>query len=339
MESTALRLTADFGIDELTFDRVTLPDPQRHEVLVAVRAVSLNYRDLMVVTGRYDPNQQRPRVLCSDGAGQVIAVGEAVSRVKPGDRVMANFFPDWESGPPTHARQANALGGSVDGMLSTYVLLPEHSLVVIPEGLSFEDAATLPCAGVTAWNALVSTAAVGPNDTVLVLGTGGVSIFGLQIAKLRSARVIVTSSSDEKLERARAMGADDTVNYRSFPDWDKEVRRLTAKQGVTHVIEVGGNGTLPMSLRSAAVGAQVSVIGVLSDAQQPLDIRQVLGKSLRMQGIYVGSRQMLQDLATVYAVNRLQPSIDTVFPFQDAKSAFHSLKSATHFGKLVVRLP
>ncbi len=340
MQATALRLSSDFSIDALTFDEIDLPEPQPNEVLVAVRAISLNYRDLLLVTGKYDPNVAKPRIPCSDGAGEIVTVGSAVTRFHPGDRVMPNFFPDWQDGPPTHANQASALGGSVDGMLTTHQLLPEHSLAKLPESLSYEQAATLPCAGVTAWNALAATAAVGPQDTVLIQGTGGVSIFGLQIAKLRGARVIVTSSSDEKLQRARALGADEAINYRTHPDWDKEVRRLTEKRGVTHVLEVGGAGTLPLSLRSAAVGAQVSVIGILTSGQQPLDVLQILGKSLRVQGIYVGSRSMLEALANaVAAADGMHPVVDRVFTFQQAKDAIHHLESATHFGKVVIALP
>ncbi len=339
MQATALRLSSDFSIDALTFDEIDLPEPQPHEVLVAVRAVSLNYRDLLLVTGKYDPNVAKPRIPCSDGAGEIVTVGSAVTRFKPGDRVMPNFFPDWQDEPPTHAKQTHALGGSVDGMLTTHQLLPEDSLVAVPEGLSYEEAATLPCAGVTAWNALVSTAAIGPQDTALIQGTGGVSIFGLQIAKLRGARVIITSSSDEKLLHARALGADETINYKTHPQWDKEVRRLTEKQGVTHVLEVGGAGTLPLSLRSAGIGAQVSVIGILTEVQQPLDVLQILGKSLRVQGIYVGSRSMLQELARTIAATEIRPVIDRVFPFQQSKDAIRYLESAAHFGKIAITLP
>ena len=338
MQATALRLTTTFGIDHLTYDTLAIPDLAPDEVLVAIRAASLNYRDLMLVTGKYDPNVARPRIPCSDGAGEVLATGSAVTRFKPGDRVTASFFPNWTEGPPIYANQSSALGGSVDGTLTTHQLFPEHALLQIPDGLTYAEAATLPCAAVTAWNALVSTANIGPQDTVLLLGTGGVSIFGLQIAKLRGARTILTSSSDAKLDRARQLGADETINYAIHPDWDSEVRRLTSKHGVTHVLEVGGGGTLPLSLRSAAIGAQISIIGVLTGTQQPLDILPILLKSLRVQGIYVGSRHMLQQVAEIFAQTNTGPVIDRTFPFAEAKAAFHHLRAATHFGKLVIEI-
>lgn len=336
MQANALRLTGDFGIDHLTFDTVDLPDPQPHEVLVAVRAVSLNYRDLLLVTGKYDPKVARPRIPCSDGAGEIVAIGSAVTKFKPGDRVIANFFLDWIDGPPTHAAAATALGGAVDGMLTTHQLLPEHALVRIPDEFSYAEASTLPCAAVTAWHALITIANIGPHDTVLLLGTGGVSIFGLQIAKLRGARTILTSSSAAKLERARSLGADETIDYSTTPDWDRRVRELTNNQGVTHVLEVGGAGTLPLSLRSAAVGAQVSIIGMLSGVEQPLNILQILGKSLRVQGVYVGSRQMLQQVCDTFASTGTHPTVDRVFPFDQAQSALRSLQAASHFGKIVI---
>lgn len=337
MQATALRLSGDFSLDALTFDTVDIPGPGSHEVLVAIRAVSLNQRDLMLVQGTYMPNVERPRIPCSDGAGEVIAIGSEVTRFQAGDRVVTSFFRDWIDGPPAHG--GSALGGSLDGTLTTHLLLPEHALVKIPEALSFEEASTLPCAAVTAWHALVSTANIGKDDSVLLLGTGGVSIVGLQIAKLRGARVIITSSSDEKLQRASAIGADDTINYKTTPEWDKRVRELTGKQGVSHVLETGGAGTLPRSLRSGGVNAQVSIIGLLSGAEEKIDIRQILGKTLRVQGIHVGSRQMLKEVAETFASNGIKPVIDQVFPFDRAVDALRSLKAAEHFGKIVITLP
>ena len=338
MQAQALRLSGDFSIDALTFDTVDVPEPGPHDVLVRVHAVSLNYRDLMLVRGEYDPKVHKPRIPCSDGAGEVLSVGSEVIGFKAGDRVVAPFFLEWPDGPPTPAAAASALGGAVDGTLTTHRFFPEHALVAIPEALSYQDAATFPCAAVTAWHALVSTADVGPKDTVLLLGTGGVSIFGLQIAKLRGAHVILTSSSDDKLERARAMGADETINYRQHPDWDKQVRDLTGGQGVTHVLEVGGAGTLPLSLRSAGTGAQVSVIGVLTGREQPLNIGQLLMKTLRLQGIYVGSRAMLADSLEAFAASGTKPVIDRVFAFQDAKEALRHMESGQHLGKIVITL-
>ncbi|HEY9138668.1 MAG TPA: NAD(P)-dependent alcohol dehydrogenase [Terriglobus sp.] len=339
MKATALRLTGHFAIDDLTFDEITLPEPGPHDVLVKMHAVSLNYRDLMLVKGQYDPNVQKPRIPCSDGAGEVIAVGSDVTSFRVGDRVVAPFFLNWIDGPVTAAAPPSALGGAVDGTLTTHQIFPERSLVSIPATMSYSEAATFPCAAVTAWHALVSTANIGPKDTVLLLGTGGVSIFGLQIAKLRGARILITSSSDEKLGRALSLGADHIINYRKHPDWDKQVREITMKQGATHVLEVGGAGTLPLSLRSAAIGAQVSVIGVLTGLEQPLNIGQILMKTLRVQGIYVGSRAMLQESIEAFAANDIHPVIDQQFEFPNAQDAFRSLEAADHFGKLVITFP
>ena len=337
MQAKALRLSGDFSLDALTFDNIEVPDPGPHEVLVALRAVSLNQRDLMLVQGTYMPHVERPRIPCSDGAGEILATGSEVTRFRVGDRVATSFFRDWVDGPPAHGD--TALGGSLDGTLTTHMVLPEHALIRIPDELSYEEAATLPCAAVTAWHALVSTAKIGAADTVLLLGTGGVSVVGLQIAKLRGARVIITSSSDEKLQRARTMGADETINYKTIPDWDKRVREFTGKQGVTHVVETGGVATLPHSLRSAAVSAQVSIIGLLGGAEGTIDIRQILGKSLRVQGIYVGSRQMLQEVAETFAANGIKPVIDQTLPFERSVDALRALKAAQHFGKIEITLP
>ncbi len=339
MQAQAVRLSGDFSIDALTFDSIDNSEPGPGEVLVRVRAVSLNYRDLMLVEGRYEPRVQRPRILCSDGAGEVAAVGTGVTEFKPGDRVVAPFFLNWLDGPATPAVPPSAMGGAVDGMLTEYRVLPVRALLPIPEAFSFAEAATFPCAAVTAWQALVSTAAIGTHDTVLLLGTGGVSIFGLQIARLRGARTILTSSSDEKLERARALGADHTINYRQHPDWDRQVHELTGKAGVTHVLEVGGAGTLQASLRAAGTGAQVSVIGVLTGREQPLNIGQILFKSLRVQGIYVGSRSMLREVLDAFVEGGIRPVVDRTYPFAEAQAAFRYLQSAQHFGKVVITLP
>lgn len=337
-QATALRLSGDFSIDALTFDQVTIPEPGANEVLVRIKAVSLNYRDILVTLGHYDPNVHKPRVLTSDGAGEVVAVGSSVTAFKPGDRVVAGFFPDWIDGPITHPGVSTALGAQTDGTLITSRLFSEHSLIRIPDALTYEEAATLPCAGVTAWNALVSIGNIGPQDTVLLLGTGGVSILALQIAKLRGARVIITSSSDEKLQRAKSLGADETINYKTYPAWDKEVRQLTQKAGATHVVETGGSGTLPLSIRSIAIGGQVSIIGVLSGIEQPINILPILMHSLRIQGIYVGSVQMLREVANSFAAAGIHPVIDQAFPFEQSKEALTALQSAQHFGKIVITL-
>ena len=339
MQGTAVRLSGEFSLDALTFDTVEVPEPGPNEVLVRVHAVSLNQRDLMLVKGLYDPNVSKPRVLCSDGAGEVLAAGSKVTEWRPGDRVVAGFFRDWVDGTLTHAASNSALGGAVDGILTTHLVLPDHALVKIPENMPFEEAATLPCAGVTAWHALVPLAGTGEDDTVLVLGTGGVSVFALQIAKLRGARVIITSGSDEKLGRAKELGADETINYKTMPEWDKRVRELTARRGVTHVIETGGAATLPLSLRSAALNGRISIIGLISGVEQPVDLRQVIGRALTIQGIYVGSVAMLRELAEAFSASGTHPVIDRTFPFERSVEALRALQAAEHFGKIVVTLP
>ncbi len=339
MQATAVRLSGEFSLDALTFDTVGIPEPGPKDVLLRIRAVSLNQRDLMLVRGTYDPNVSKPRVLCSDGAGEVLVVGSEVTAFRPADRVVAGFFRDWVDGPLTFEASNSAFGGAIDGVLTTHIVLPEHALVKIPEEMTFEEAATLPCAGVTAWHALVGLARTGKEDTVLILGTGGVSVVALQIAKLRGARVIITSGSDQKLKRAKALGADETINYETTPEWDKRVRELTGKRGVTHVIETGGAATLPLSMRSAALNGRISIIGLISGVEQPVDLRQVIGRALTIQGIYVGSVTMLRELAEAFASTRTHPVIDQTFPFDRSVDALRSLQTAEHFGKIVITLP
>jgi NADPH:quinone reductase-like Zn-dependent oxidoreductase len=339
MQAKALRLSGDFGIDALTFDTYDVSAPGPQDVLVRMHAVSLNQRDLMIAEGRYGPGQQQPRILGSDGAGDVVAIGSDVTAFKPGDRVVAGFFRDWVDGELTFEASGTAFGGGIDGTLTTHMLMPEHALVRIPDALTYEDAATLPCAAVTAWHALSSTGNIGPNDTVLLLGTGGVSVVALQIAKILGAKTIITSSSDEKLTRAKALGADETINYNAMPDWDKRVRELTGKRGVSHVVETGGGATLALSLSACAMHAQVSIIGLISGAEATIDLRQILGRCVRVQGIYVGSVQMLREVAEAMAAAGAHAVIDQTFSFADAKDALRSLKAAEHFGKILITFP
>lgn len=339
MRAQALQLTGDFSIDALEYREVDVPEPADGEVLIRIRAVSLNYRDLMVVRGHYNPRVQKPLTLCSDAAGEVAAVGPGVDQFAVGDRVLSSFFLDWVDGP----RQANnpapsALGEAQQGVLAAYRVLPTRALVKLPDSFSFQEGSTLPCAGVTAWNALTQFQPVGPASTVLLQGTGGVSIFGLQIAHALGARTILTSSSNEKLARARELGATDTINYKTTPEWDRPVRELTGRQGATHVIEVGGAGTLPLSIRAAAPAGLVAVIGVLSGTEQPLSLLPILMQSLQVQGIYVGSTAMLRDLVQFYTDHKLKPVVDRTFPFSQAQDALRALDQAGHFGKLVITL-
>jgi NADPH:quinone reductase-like Zn-dependent oxidoreductase len=313
-------------------------------VLIRVHAVSLNYRDLRMVTGLYNPKMELPRIPCSDGAGEIVAIGAGVGRVKVGDRVCGIFMQRWLDGPLTAERSKAALGGDVDGMLAEYALLAEDGVVRFPEHLSYEEAATLPCAGVTAWNALQYAGEpampVLPGETVVIQGTGGVSIFALQLAKLLRARVIGTSSSEEKLTRAYSLGLDEGCNYKQHPEWSKWVTEATGGKGAGRIIEVGGAGTFGQSLRAARVGGMIVQIGVLSGSamSETVSLTPILHKQLRVQGIYVGSRAMFEQMNGAIATTELHPVIDRIFDFDQAREAFLQMESAAHFGKIVIRI-
>jgi NADPH:quinone reductase-like Zn-dependent oxidoreductase len=337
MQASELRVNA-FGLDGLALEAVELPAPGPTEVLVALKAASLNYRDLMVANGTYNPKLALPRVLGSDAAGEVVAVGELVTRFRVGDRVTSLFFQDWQDGEIEPTTGKSALGGPIDGVFATAKLFPENGLLPAPEGWSFAEAATLPCAALTAWHALVEIGRLRAGETVLLLGTGGVSMFALQIAKMQGARVIVTSSSDEKLERARAMGADETINYRTTPEWEAEVFRLTAKRGVDHVVEVGGAGTLARSLKAVRPGGRVYLIGVLTGKGAGVDVTPVLSRSIHLDGVYVGSAAMFRRMNAAFLANGVRPAIDRSFALGDARAAFEHLQSGSHFGKIVLSL-
>ncbi len=326
-----------FGLESLVPAERPRPQPGPREVLLRVKAVSLNYRDLLVVKGAYNPKMPLPRVPCSDAAGEVAAVGDKVGRVKVGQRVAGLFMPAWQSGELTDSRAHSALGGAVDGVLAEYVVLPEEGVVPVPEHLGDEEAATLPCAAVTAWHALVTEGSVKPGDTVLVQGTGGVSLFALQFARLAGAQVIATSSRDDKLERVRALGASATINYKTTPEWGDKARELSGG-GVDHVVEVGGAGTLAQSLRAVRLGGRISLIGVLSGGAGPISLFPVLMKNVRVQGIFVGSGEMFEAMNRAIAAHQLRPVVDRVFPFDQAADAFRHLESGSHFGKVVVRV-
>jgi NADPH:quinone reductase-like Zn-dependent oxidoreductase len=307
------------------------------EVRVRVHAVSLNYRDLMVASGNYLVTADDPIVPCSDGAGEVLAVGTGVSRVQPGDRVAASFFPHWEDGPTSPGKIRHALGGDIDGMLAEEVVLSEDALVKIPPGMSFVDASTMPCAGVTAWNAIFeSSNAIRPGDTVLLLGTGGVSVLGMQLARAAGLRTIITSSSDEKLERARELGAHHTINYRTCPEWQEEVLRLTQGEGANVVLEVGGQGTVNRSVASTAMGGSVAIIGGVSGFGGEVNPASLLAGAKRLVGIFVGSRTMLEKVLRFADTTGLQPVVDRVFTFDQAREAYRHMESGSHFGKVVI---
>jgi NADPH:quinone reductase-like Zn-dependent oxidoreductase len=307
------------------------------EVRIRVHAVSLNYRDLMVASGNYLVTVDDPIIPCSDGAGEVVEVGHGVSRYKPGDRVAASFFPCWHDGPTSPQKIRHALGGDVDGMLAQEVCLDQDALVPLPESLSYVDACTLPCAGVTAWNAIFeSSNKVKPGDTVLLLGTGGVSVLGLQIAKAAGLSAIITSSSDQKLQRARELGADHTINYTTTPEWHEEVLRVTGGQGANVVLEVGGKGTVNRSVLAAAMGGTVAIIGGVSGFGGEVNPAALLQGAKRMVGIFVGSRSMLENVVRFAQVTDLKPVVDRVFPFQHAREAYRYMESGSHFGKVVI---
>jgi NADPH:quinone reductase-like Zn-dependent oxidoreductase len=337
MQATALQIPA-FGIDNLTLTTVDIPTPGPHEVLVDLHFASLNFRDLMTVLGTYNPKMALPRVPGSDGAGIVTAIGSEVTRFQVGDRVTSLFFQDWHDGEIQPTTPKSALGGVIDGTFTTARLFPDTGLIATPGYLTDEQAATLPCAALTAWDALVEKGNLGSGETVLVLGTGGVSLFALQIAKARGARVILTSSSDEKLARGRELGADETINYRSNPNWEEAVLNLTNNRGVDHVVEVGGSGTVHRSLKAVRPAGHVYIIGALSGPGEGIDPRSILTRSVYVCGVYVGSETMFTRMNAFFTQHKITPIIDRAFPLTSAPEAFHYMQSGSHFGKITLSL-
>lgn len=327
-----------FGIDNLHLVERETPRPAADEVLLKIHAASLNFRDVMVVSGNYNPRMKLPAVPLSDGAGEVIEIGEAVTKWKIGDRVCSTVIPGWiDGGASAETAKTAIAAGNFDGVLREYAAFNEKSIIGVPEHLSYEEAATLPCAAVTAWNALVVSGNIKAGDTVLTLGTGGVSIFAIQLAKAFGAKVIATSSSNEKLAKVTELGADETINYREREDWDKAVLELTDGRGVDHVVEVGGAGTLAKSVKAVRVGGHIALIGALdmAGAFNPIP---VFMKAVRVQGIFVGSRQMFEDLNAFITKERLMPVVDRIFEFDQAAKALKYMESGSHFGKIVVRI-
>ena len=324
-----------FGMDGLTLVNRPMPEPGSNQVLVRMHAWALNYRDWMTATGRYNPRLKLPQIPLSDGAGEVVAVGSAVEDFKPGDRVASTFFERWVSGTPTDEQAKTALGAGRDGVLAEYVALHQDGVIKIPEHLSYAEAATLPCAGLTAWNALTGNFRTG--DTILTLGTGGVSIFATQFARLSGARVIVTSSSNEKLEKAKALGAHETINYKEIPEWGKHVRQITAGRGADLVIELGGPGTFNKSVTAVRRGGTIALIGALAPGSD-VNIVPVLMNAIRVQGIFVGSREMFSAMNTAISLHRLHPVIDRTFRFDEAREAFKLMESGGHFGKICIAM-
>lgn len=330
----AWEIVGEQGIDALQLNTRACGEPQAGEVLLQVRASSLNYRDLATVLNPAGRVPAYPRVPNSDCAGEIVAVGPDVSRVAVGDRVTSCFFQNWTDGGINPVAMASALGGAIDGVLGEYATLSEQGVVHLPEHLSFAQGACLPCAGVTAWNCLMHAGQVKAGDTVLLLGTGGVSVVALQLAAACGAKVIITSSDDNKLDRARALGAEHTINYRTQGEWDAAVLELTGGEGVDFALEVGGGGTLPRTLNAVRVGGRIALIGVLTQGE--IDPTMIMRKSICLQGVYVGSRRMFEDMNRFIGTHEIIPVIDRHFSFDAARDAFHHLRAASHFGKLVV---
>jgi NADPH:quinone reductase-like Zn-dependent oxidoreductase len=308
------------------------------QVAVAIKAVSLNYRDLLVSQNTYFSAIPTGRVPCSDGAGEVVAVGPDVRDLNVGDRVATLFFPHWQGGRADSKLASGALGAEMDGALTERFVGDESGLIKLPETLSYPEAATLPCAALTAWNSLFEAGDLKPGQTVLLQGTGGVSIFGLQFAKAAGARVIITSSSDAKLERARVLGADHGINYRTHPAWELEVLRLTGGRGVDVVIEVGGPGTLERSLMSLRTGGRIAYVGVLTGLVAHANPVALIPKAAIVHGIFVGSRAMFAAMLDAMVCHRIRPVVDREFEFAQAPAALEMMRSGTHFGKIVVRV-
>lgn len=336
----AYEIAPEFGLDHLKIAERPTPTPKATQIVVRVKAVSLNYRDLLMVKGHYNPRQPLPLVPCSDGMGEVIAVGEEVTRFSVGDRVAGCFFQAWNDRPVPRDKAAirSTLGGPIDGMLAEEVLLEQDGAVHAPAELSDEEVATLPCAAVTAWSALISQGDLRPGDTLVVQGTGGVALFALAFGKMAGARVMITSSSDDKLARAEAMGADHLHNYKADPEWGKAARKFAGGDGVDHVLELGGAGTLPQTLKAIRAGGHISLIGILAGAKGDVALTPILMQNIRVQGVLVGPRSDFEAMNRAIAHHGLKPTIDRTFGFEEAVEAFRYMESAQHFGKICIRV-
>ncbi|MCV3206224.1 NAD(P)-dependent alcohol dehydrogenase [Mesorhizobium sp. YC-39] len=331
-----IRLKAPGGLENLKLVEEDCPQPGPGELLVRIRACSLNFHDSMVALGT-KPSADG-RIPLSDGAGEVIAVADDVHEFKVGDAVVSTYWPDWLAGDPTPANKKGELGDDVDGYAREYVCMPSHAFTKAPAGFTHGEAATLTCAGVTAWRALMVCGQVKSGDTVLVLGTGSVSLFALQFAKISGARIIATSSSQEKLERLKQLGADIVINYRAVPDWGQKARELTDGRGVDHVIEVGGPGTLAQSITACRMGGHIALIGVLTGFAGQVSIPALFSNQIRISGISIGSRTDQEDMIRAIEANRLKPVVDRTFPLQEIADAFSYYESQKHFGKVCVDL-
>lgn len=327
-----------FGLDHLAMVERPTPTAGPGELTLRMRCASLNFRDLMMVQGLYNPRQPLPVIPCSDGVGEVVAVGEGVDGDWMGRRVSPIFAQRWLAGEPTKAKLKTTLGGPLDGVLAQEMVVPAESVVKVPDHLSDAEAATLPCAAVTAWNAIVEQGGLSAGDTLLTLGTGGVSIFAIQFARMLGARVIVTSSSDAKLTRAIELGADEGINYRDDEQWGKTAKAMTGGRGVDLVVEVGGAGTLEQSLKAVRIGGQISLIGVLAGGMEALNIVPILMQNIRLQGIIVGHREMFEAMNRAIAHHQMKPVVDRVFELGQVRQAFDYMTEGAHLGKICVQI-
>ncbi len=333
----AYEIVSDKGPAALALTERPAPSPGPGEVLVRMRANAINYRDLATIEDPVARGLPYPRIPNSDGAGEVVAVGPGVTSVAPGDRVASCFFQAWRDGPIDQAAMDSALGGALDGVLAELVVLKEAGVIPVPDHLDFGEAATLPCAGLTAWNCLFDQGGLRAGQTVLLLGTGGVSVFALQFARMCGARAIITSSSNDKLDRIRELGAWAAINYHETPDWQDAVLDLTGGRGVDVTVEVGGAGTLERSIAATKIGGTISLVGILTGGT--INPVLVMRKSIRLQGVYVGSRRMFTAMNAAIAANRIHPVIDQRFDFDEAREAYKAMREAGHFGKLVIDIP
>lgn len=331
----AIRVRKPGGLDNLYLDSIAPRQPGPGEVAVRLRASSLNFHDYFIAIGKLPTEDGR--IPMSDGAGEVVEVGEGVTEFRAGDLVVSTFFNNCPAGTPRARHHNGMMGDSTDGYACEQITVPATGLTRIPEGYSFAEAATLPCAALTAWRALVVNGRIQPGDRVLVQGTGGVSLFALQFAKAAGCEVIATSSSDEKLERLKAMGADGLINYKTHPDWARQARELTGGSGVDHVVEVGGAGTFAQSIKACAEGGRIAMIGVLTGTHQgDIPTASIMARQLQVQGVVVGSREDQLSMVRAIESNGIRPVLDRHFPLERLAEAFRYQESGKHFGKIIV---
>ncbi len=328
-----------FGMENIALKELPKPpSPENSEVLVRFHAASLNYRDYLVITGKYNAKFPLPLIVCSDGAGEVIEVGKGVSEFSVGDKVCATFAPTWIAGKPTKKELRTSLGGPLDGTLREYAILPESGIVKMPSHLSYEEASTLPCAALTSWSALFVQSQVLPGEFVVIQGTGGVSLFALQFAKLAGAKVILTSSSDEKLESGKKMGADFLINYRTEPKWGEKVKEITNGEGADHIIEVGGAGTLEESIKAVKLFGNIHLIGILGGTTPSLNLLPIVMGQVKIQGIVIGPRKSFLEMNRAIEENQMRPIIDKIFALGETRQAIEYLRDGKHFGKVVIKI-